>query len=169
MNEKHLSLLRKLNELAKRGIGGEKENAALMLDKYCKKYGIKLADLESETKHERSFQYTNVYELEFIIHLLRHVSIEEGSYNAVKKTVQCDLTNAEYVEAVSMWEFYRPILREGLSHYVMGFMHANKLFAHPDRKQDYSTLTPEEIVSIKKMQKLSAGIDRNIFRKQIGG
>lgn len=47
--------LQKLSELSKRGIGGEKENAELLLKKLMKKYHITEEDLQLKIKNWYKF------------------------------------------------------------------------------------------------------------------
>ena len=55
-------LLRKIKALAEHGVDGEAENAAVMLDRLMKKYGVTEADLDDEKVEEFSFRWKYPYE-----------------------------------------------------------------------------------------------------------
>lgn len=50
-------LLKKVKALAERGVGGEATNAAAILERMMKKYGITEAELGEETRERYDFEY----------------------------------------------------------------------------------------------------------------
>jgi len=55
VDDKIIELLKKINALAKRGVDGERENAAQRLEYLMGKYGVTFDMLEADTKKEREF------------------------------------------------------------------------------------------------------------------
>lgn len=62
MDEKKKELLRKLQALAQRGVGGEKEGAQKKLEELMEKYGVEEADLTDEVEEDNDFFYKNKFE-----------------------------------------------------------------------------------------------------------
>ena len=48
MESKKIEMIKKVKALANRGVGGEKEDAAKLLEKLMKKYGIEEADISED-------------------------------------------------------------------------------------------------------------------------
>ncbi len=63
--DKALELARKLNELAKRGEGGEKINAESMLKKIMEKHGFTIDDIEKKPKSFIRLRYDNSFRNQF--------------------------------------------------------------------------------------------------------
>ena len=61
MDEKK-KLIKKLQELAERGVGGEKEGAQKKLEQLMKKYNISEADLSDEQLREHEWKYHTEFE-----------------------------------------------------------------------------------------------------------
>ena len=62
MNDKLSDTMKKLLELSKRGIDGEKENAEKLLTKMMKKYHISKEDLEKEDIKEFKIVYKDSFD-----------------------------------------------------------------------------------------------------------
>ena len=69
MNKK-IEILKKLKALADRGIGGEKENAELLLKKYMKKYNISEKELNKDEEKEVYINLKNEIELRLASQIL---------------------------------------------------------------------------------------------------
>lgn len=63
MTDKQRELLKKLQALAERGVGGEKETAERKLKQLIKKYGIEEAELSEDKIMEFEFKYHNKWEM----------------------------------------------------------------------------------------------------------
>ena len=53
-------LLKKVKALAEHGVGGEATNAAEILERMMKKYGITEAELGEETRERHDFEYHGI-------------------------------------------------------------------------------------------------------------
>lgn len=67
MDEKTIQRIKKLQALAERGVGGEKDTAAKMLQKMLEKNGISsLDELESEKYEYTLFSYRGKHEIKLL-------------------------------------------------------------------------------------------------------
>lgn len=67
MKEKTIARIKKLQALAERGVGGEKETAQRMLDKMLKENGITtLKELENEEYEYTLFSYNGKHEIKLL-------------------------------------------------------------------------------------------------------
>ena len=58
MDDKTKEKLGRLKALAEHGIGGERDNAAKLLDRLLKKYGARLDELDDEQEQDFFFKYS---------------------------------------------------------------------------------------------------------------
>lgn len=86
MTDKQRELLKKLQALAERGVGGEKETAERKLKQLIKKNGIEEAELSEDKIMEFEFKYHNKWEMQ----LLRHYFIGCLAWNTEKKPIHTD-------------------------------------------------------------------------------
>lgn len=66
MTDKQRELLKKLQALAERGVGGEKETAERKLKQLIKKYGIEEAELSEDKILDFDFKYRNKWEMQLL-------------------------------------------------------------------------------------------------------
>lgn len=62
VDEKKLELMKKLQALAERGVGGEKEGAQRKLEELMKKYNIEEEDLSDDKLEDFEFKYRTLFE-----------------------------------------------------------------------------------------------------------
>ena len=67
IDEKKIELIKKLQRLAERGVGGEKEGAQKKLQQLMKKYDIEESDLSDDKLEDHEWKYHNDFELRFQI------------------------------------------------------------------------------------------------------
>jgi hypothetical protein len=103
-----LELLRKIRELAKRGVDGERDNAARLLEAKLQKYGLSLEDLERVKTKRWYWKYGTLLEAKIISHVVARVADYQGSCwkRVGKKVVGYDLTYAQGIEAAEWIEHY---------------------------------------------------------------
>lgn len=174
MTEKE-DLMKKLKALADRGAGGERENAAAMLEKLMKKYGITESDLERERVQDYFFAYSQETERRLLMQLVYMVTGEAGcgcvgAYSGrSRKKVGATCTAAQRLEIEAYYAFYREAMKEELETFYSAFMAKNDLYppeslVQPRRRDD---LTPEELERAYKAGMMAAGMERHHFRKQL--
>ncbi|MBC7866237.1 MAG: hypothetical protein H7X88_01775 [Gloeobacteraceae cyanobacterium ES-bin-316] len=167
---KYIELAKKLYELAKRGEGGEKDNAEKMLRRFMMDHSITLEDLEEDVKKRREFKVMDVQDT-FFQQILYHVT---GSstyrYNprqkySVKKTKWVDLSDSQYAEVKLKFEFYWLAYEKDLKIFYAAFIQKNKLFG--EGKGDAKELTPEERRRNEEILNMADSLKRHNLVKQI--
>ena len=82
MDEKTIERIKKLQALAERGVGGEKDTAEKMLRKMLKKNGIQsLDDLQDDNYEYVLFPYSGKYEKKLLKQGIEKVPAETGQQN----------------------------------------------------------------------------------------
>lgn len=66
IDEKKIELIKKLQRLAERGVGGEKEGAQKKLQQLMKKYDIEESDLSDDKLEDHEWKYHNDFELRLL-------------------------------------------------------------------------------------------------------
>ena len=66
IDEKKVELMKKLQRLAERGVGGEKEGAQKKLQQLMKKYDIEESDLSDDKLEDHEWKYHNDFELRLL-------------------------------------------------------------------------------------------------------
>jgi len=180
-NTKVLILAKKLYELSKRGIGGEKENAIRMLDKVMKEHGISFEDIESEIKKQRDFRYYSNKEKKFLVQVIssvigkrfgaNHGDLFRGGKKLYKYTVE--LTDAQFIEVLEKHRFFWKEFQEAQDLFYSAFIQKQKLYSKPEEKvddeEDEKEMTPEEKAKMWKMIQMMGGIKKKSITKQIEG
>jgi hypothetical protein len=176
MNNKYIELAKKIKNLADKGEGGEKINAEKLLDDILKKHNIKLEELDSLKLEDFFF---NIEDLDFKLWL----QIVKKVNNTIKiygkfddKTIKKNLldgnyliscTYLEYVEIVSMFDFFKGLYNKELDFFFTAFCNANNLLIKSSESKSINDLTPEEYKDFIRMLELSKNIKKDSFRKQI--
>jgi arginyl-tRNA--protein-N-Asp/Glu arginylyltransferase len=118
----------KLAELAKRGVGGEAENAARFLDLHLKKYDLTLEDLEREETSFHTYRYANKFEHDLLIQVICKV-LDVATFQTYKnrgrsraKELIVKVTVAQGVEISMRYDVYRPELKKELRR-IIQIMH----------------------------------------------
>ena len=174
MTEKE-ALLRKIKALADRGEGGERENAAALLEKLMNKYGISEEELNRERVQDYFFPYHQETERRLLIQIVYMVT-GEGGFGCVgantgykRKKVGATCTAAQKLEIEAYFAFYRAAMEKELEVFYSAFASKNGLYP-PDsliKPRDYADLTEEEIEKAARAGMMAAGMERHDFRKQL--
>lgn len=84
IDEKKVELMKKLQRLAERGVGGEKEGTQKKLQQLMKKYDIEESDLSDDKLEDHEWKYHNDFELR----LLGFCTIRKHNSNNVRRLRQ---------------------------------------------------------------------------------
>lgn len=115
-NEKVLEKLRKLYRLSIQGVGGEAENATMMLNQFLEKYGMTIQDIDENVKSLQSFYikkklhtllcncFVNYFGGNERFTKDLHVYNLRGNSRQLK--VEIDCTPWEFAEFQALWEFH---------------------------------------------------------------
>lgn len=153
--------LLKVLRLAQEGVGGERENAEVMLEKLLRKHSMTLADLEGALEQARETAWLAVSDGEERAVLSQLVvklfGIERKVWrrgNDVELGV--DVTAAERAALVIAWEVYRAAFAEARRALVMGFCFKHGLYAAEGSSD--SGMSAEEREGAARALKLAAAL-----------
>lgn len=134
MDEKMIQRIKKLQALAERGVGGEKETAAKMLQRLLEKNGIStLEELEKEEVEYFLFSYNGRHEIKLLKQCIYKVmgysdKTEYYRTRGTRQKVGIYCTKAQRIEIELEFEFYRNVFYEELSTFMSAFIQAQKIF-----------------------------------------
>lgn len=114
IDEKKIELMKKLQRLAERGVGGEKEGAQKKLQQLMKKYNIEESDLSDDKLEDHEWKYHNDFELRLLKQTIYKVLGKDGLNQMYhyrsgkgKKTIQgVQCTKAQAIQIGIEYEFY---------------------------------------------------------------
>lgn len=114
IDEKKVELMKKLQRLAERGVGGEKEGAQKKLQQLMKKYDIEESDLSDDKLEDHEWKYHNDFELRLLKQTIYKVLGKDGLNQMYhyrsgkgKKTIQgVQCTKAQAIQIGIEYEFY---------------------------------------------------------------
>lgn len=155
--------LRKLLELARRGVGGEAENAARFLAKLLKKHGLIVEDLDdAHTKPSPcSFKFKGSEEEALVLMILCSIARSDSLMVQVRgRTLTALLTPGQKIEAELTVEPLLRDWREQRQRLMHAFVLTNRLMdGIPDDAKDRARkpLDPKEV---EKLLAMVRGMDR---------
>lgn len=170
MDEKILNLAKKLQALAERGTGGEKENAEIMLAKLAEKYSIDLKDLQSVKKQHRIFKFdeNNNFHKKFVQQVIASVIGAADFYYAglIHNNWAVEISDVEYIEISEKLEFYWPAFLNDLEIFYTAFIQKNELYlkADPDKIPQPSD---KDMEKMRKAFKLMNSMSHHVFVKML--
>lgn len=115
--DKRIKLLKKLQALAERGVGGEKETAERKLNQLIEKYGIDEAELSDDKVVFFDFEYRNKWEQQLLRQLLYRMfgpefcsKIYTYKYGKGSKSIyRIECTQEEGLQLRVEYNFYRTL------------------------------------------------------------
>lgn len=170
MSDNLLNLIRKLKELADRGEGGEKDNAANKLQSLLDKHGISLEDINEDVLKEREFTLKQ-HQIKFFVQVAyscfgKETTIYKYQNEKKRKEVKrfLKLTDAQFIELTAKFDFYWDKYEKDLEIFYSAFIQKNELYVKGSSSND---LTQNEIEEINKVRAMMYGLDKHSFYKQI--
>lgn len=167
--DKALILAKKLQELAQRGEGGEKHNAARLLQRLMKRHGLTEADLNSldETYHEFKVPAS----LQSLFHQICASILGSKIYHANaysrkgKKTILVVKTTSLFaLEIRAQFNFYSAKLLEEQKVLLHAFIIKNHIFPNDTERREPSK---QEIEDARRAREMAAAIESAGYLKQI--
>lgn len=173
--EKLLERAKKLLELSKKGIDGEKNNAEMFLSAFLSKHKIDINEIDDDQIHSRYFFFRNDLEEVLLTQITKFVlNISEFMVFRNKKVRRkhsvLKLRDIDFVEIEMLFEFYKPLLQDEFEKITIAFCLANRLYSvNVDEKDDSETKpqSPEERARIKQILAFSQSIGSKTPRKQL--
>jgi len=149
LDEKLLAKIQKIQALAERGVGGEKDNAARMLAKLLQKHGLTLDDLGEEKRTVRWFPARDLMERRLACQILAKVCATQkiSAYTSKKrrKHIGVEVTPAEAIEFEIHYLTLRRALKEHLQTSFSAFIQANRLFGPSSDDDTPAPITEDDI------------------------
>lgn len=126
--------LLKVLRLAQEGVGGERENAAVLLDKLLRKHSMTMAELEGATEQARTrawFAATDDDERTVLSQVVVSLfGIERRTWRgSASFDVGIDLTSSERAALTIAWDVYRAAFAEARHALMIGFCFKHGLYA----------------------------------------
>lgn len=170
IDDKVLNKIRKIKELADRGVGGEKVTAEALLKKYADKYGVTLEDLLLDEKREKyEFHIINKYYRELLHQIISMVcdltSIEYWMPSSRSRTKESFmLTKLEYEEISSIYSQLIPKLDEEFAITTSAFVQANGLYPSKSSDGEKKMPTREELKLWAAISARAGNMERSYFK-----
>ncbi|WP_236202695.1 DUF2786 domain-containing protein [Pseudomonas lactis] len=131
-NAKVEAKLRKLLALARRGEGGEKDNAQRMLEKLLARHGLSMDDLVDDRREIRWFPISTKYDRKLAAQIMSKVcdSDSPGLYvsKGRVKTIGVEVSPSEAIEFELHYDTLRKALAAHFDDAFSAFVQANQLF-----------------------------------------
>lgn len=167
--ESAIETCRKINELVKRGVDGEKVSAEYRLKSLMVKYGIEAHEIEGEkivdgslicTKEQRRFA------AQVVASVLGN-GFKGGKY---RKRYHFDAPESKIPEIKDRWAHYLKLWEEERETFYSAFIQKHKLYAKPSDKEgdeEEKPLTPEERAKLLRMFQMMEGMEYSDYKKKL--
>lgn len=172
MDNKIIDLAKKLNELAKRGEGGEKQNARLKLDALMIKHGLTIEQLEGlEIKRRKFFIDSDTEQTIFLQTVSKVLNKNDNRIYTprdarTKRFIMVDVTDIQYIDIDAHFTFYKALYEKEQKMFLQAFIQAQKLFSNI-QNGTVKPLTNEERAEQMRMLSMSQSITKATFNKQL--
>lgn len=169
MNEKVIELLKKLKELAERGVDGERETAEVMLKKLMRKHGVTEDDLDSPKLRKRFFYYVQNQQ-SFLFQVISTVLGEQMVQRATRKNGhrwRWMVTDAEYIEIEARWDFFSRLYKQEERIFYKAFIAKHRLYDKDATPTEWDDLTMEQKQEHLRVKLMAEGLQDKSFVKQL--
>lgn len=178
MDEKKKELIKKLQALAERGVGGEKEGAQRKLEQLMKKYNISEADLSDEQLHEHEWKYHTEFEKRLLRQTMYKVIGKDFTEHAYaytwgrgsKSVLGLRCTDAQAIQIGIEYEFYCQTWKEEQEFFFKCFIQKHRIFQMNEdkkiQKDDEEELSWEE--SLRMQSAMNAMQDKSMLQRLEG-
>lgn len=178
MDEKKKELIKKLQALAERGVGGEKEGAQRKLEQLMKKYNISEADLSDEQLREHEWKYHTEFEKRLLRQTMYKVIGKDFTEHAYvytwgrgsKSVLGLRCTDAQAIQIGIEYEFYCQTWKEEQEFFFKCFIQKHRIFQMNEdkkiQKDDEEELSWEE--SLRMQSAMNAMQDKSMLQRLEG-
>lgn len=163
--------IKKVKKLAEEGVGGERENAKVLLEKLLKKYKITLDELAEEKKTLYKFKYKTLFEKKILIQCIAKFAPDVENAKLIFddkgklriNIIGVELTKIQFLDVEAATKFYSKLFTKELELFYMAFISKHDIFRERDKNElvEESTLSPEEIEAIIHMMN---GLSDNFYK-----
>lgn len=176
--EKVIDKVRKLQALVERGVDGEALAAKRALEKLCLEHNVDIDELFSEKKESRYFKLpfydqfarTILFQVCANVTGQKTISYHTGQY---KNEIYLDLTNSQYLEIQSMYEFFFAQWKKEKKHLletlINAFINKHNIFSNveDDEPKEEEPMTPERWKKIMEISALMDNLEDVSYHKRI--
>ena len=163
MDERLKSKLQKLQNLAERGVGGEKETAKKKLDQILASNGMSEADLKEDTESYYLFSYTFPYKQKLLSQIIYKVTGKSDLYKSrgTRNKLGTYCTAAQKLEIELDFEFYSNLLDEEIDMLLSAFIAKQEIFPEdtPTEVVSFSEMSEDEVARHMKIINFAQSID----------
>lgn len=174
VGEKTKNRIKKLQALAERGVGGEKETAKAKLEKLLADNGIhSLEELEEDKVEYFLFSYNGRHEIKLLkqcVYKVLGAKADRTAYRSQgrRQKIGYYCTKAQKMEIELEFNFYRKVFYEELEFFMKAFIQVQKIFPADAPRDNSAELDEEELKRLKKIISMAAGIDKKSRMQLIG-
>lgn len=169
-SEKIILLIKKLKELAERGIGGEKDNAERMMWEIMLKHGITSDMIEENELKKKFFYYLKGEEWLLVQTIAAVVGSKVYKKRIIKEANQSRyrwmVTDSEAIEIWARFGFYKSIFEEEIKKLKLAFIIKHKIFANDVDRNDVDA-SEKELKEFAEAMEMSNTLSNKSFRKQL--
>ncbi len=173
---KAIELAKKLKALADKGVGGEKQNAEQMLQKFLKKHNLTIEEIEGEKVNRYFFKIEK--ENQKLLHQIvkitnRNLSLwGEFPKNKMRQlrlsgNYMTECTASEFVEIKSKFDFYSNLYQDELDIFYTAFLHTNNLLVKSSSEDKEEKTSIEELERQRRALLMSSQIKKGHYLKQL--
>lgn len=157
--------MKKLQALAERGVGGEKETARKKLNKLLAANNMTESDLNNDKSFYFLFSYKNKLKMRLMCQCIyKVVGLEAQFYRTpgTRNKIGTYCTPAQKLEIELDFEFYSNLFDEEIDILTTAFIDKQNLFPDnaPSVDIDYKNMTPAEMGRLRKMKAYSDNIEK---------
>ena len=158
----NIERLKKLKELAMRGVGGEKEQAVAILEKLMKKYGVSVDEIDETIEKDFEFTYHGKHEYKLLIQIAYKVRNEiPDIYPLIytKSRRKCNTkclilcTEAQKVEIEFLFDFYKALWKKEVDFLMQAYIQKHALFGDLKPGQKGMEMSQEDLRKLNEMKK----------------
>ncbi|MCC8066819.1 MAG: hypothetical protein LIO94_06930 [Clostridiales bacterium] len=166
MTDKTRERIKKLQALAERGVGGEKETAKKKLEKMLRDNGISsLDELEEEKTEYFLFSYNGQHERKLLrqcVYKVMGANSDRTSYRSkgTRQKIGYYCTKSQKIEIELEFEFYRNVFYEELDDFMSAFIMKQNIYPKDAPKMDWENVTDEEMDRLRKLNLMTFGIEK---------
>lgn len=177
MNDGKIKLI-KILQLARYGVGGEKDNARRILARELAKRGLRLSDLEDSEKKATLSATTWTYrdkDEEFILlqcirSVVKKAALEISRYKG-KRKILVHLSDLDHIELRWKFSYFKRFYKKEKSLFLMAFVIKHELYSGENKNTtDASTLTKQQLSDMRQISSFANGLSESRYqstRKQL--
>lgn len=172
MESKVIELAKKLKALADRGIGGEKENAIMFLERLMQQHGITYSDIEGDAVKEHKIYYDKKHFditrqiIASVIGKLSRANYSEFKYvqSNGKRAFGIVCTDAEYMLMEAKLNFYIKVYEDEMALFYSAFIQRNELYqkaGSTTQQQEPEVLSDEELLRLERLIRMMRAMPKH--------